>query len=255
MLPQSFVDILTTFGIILSGRWRSLTLAGQVLALAVSLAKDRTHLTLRQSYVGVHMVDTRPRTQDQILSNAYPSIRYQINLLSYLLESRPLGLKVPNTLDYCSFLGSYRLIVDGINLGEVAFGSVEHCISDGVFMSHTQAAAKRITATKFLHGGIPSPVILWSREAQLVAAVANVATLLQFSHVWCKIPSGGGYATYIWRPRKRHQPESKAARRAITEARIQEWSSEGRHGIIKSFETTQQMTRKLALYVLSLVRG
>ncbi|KAL8984667.1 MAG: hypothetical protein Q9205_001429 [Flavoplaca limonia] len=201
------------------------------------------------------MVDTRHRTQDQILSNAYPSIRYQINLLSYLLENRPLGVSVPNTLDYCNFLDSYRLIVDGINLGEVAFGSVENCISNGVSLFHTQAAAKRITATKVLHGGKPSPVILWSREAQLVAAVANVAALLQFSHVWCKIPSGGGYANYIWRPRKRLQPNSKATRRAITEARIQERSSKGQHGIIKSFEAPQQLTRKLALYVLLLSIG
>ncbi|KAL9630337.1 MAG: hypothetical protein Q9204_004774 [Flavoplaca sp. TL-2023a] len=253
--PQPFVDILTSFGIIIPRRWRSLTLAGEVQALAVSFAKDRTHLKLCQSYVGVHMVNTRHKIQDQILSNEYPSIRYQINLLSYLLENRPLGVSVPDTLDYCNFFASYRLIVDGINLGEVGFGSVENCISNGVSLFHTQAAAKRITATKVLHGGKPSPVILWSREAQLVAAVANVAALLQFSHVWCKIPSGGGYANYIWRPRKQLQPNSKATRRAITEARIQERSSKGQHGIIKSFEATQQMTRNLALYVLLLSIG
>lgn len=250
MLPQPFVDILTSFGVILPRRWRSLTLAGEVQALAMSFAKDRTHLKLCQSYVGIHIVDTRHRTQDQILSNAYPSIRYQINLLSYLLENRPLGLTVPNTLDYRNFFPSYRLIVDGINQGEVAFGSVENCIPNGVSLFHTQAVARRITAIKVLHGGKPSAVILWSREAQMVAAVANVATLLQFSHVWRKVPSGGGYANYIWRPRKRHQQDSEAAQRAITEARIQERSSKGQHGIIESSEKTQGTTGILALFVI-----
>ena len=64
---------------------------------------------------------------------------------------------------------------------------------------------------------------------------------LQFSPV----QSQGTHSTI--QPSKRHQQDSETTPQAITEARIQEKSSESQHGIFKSFEATQHMTRDMAL--------
>ncbi|KAL8853324.1 MAG: hypothetical protein Q9221_001800 [Calogaya cf. arnoldii] len=95
-------------------------------------------------------------------------------------------------------------------------------------------------------------MVLWSREAQFVAAIANFAALLQFSHAWWKIPSGGGYASCVWKPRERHRQSRRHASLAISKAKVQQRGSKRQDAILEGVTAAQQSKNMFARYVCAI---